>query len=322
MRRRAAALAIAALVVVALAGAQAGAQAADGFWLFCPDVRPLSCDEQPVPTVTGPTTTVTGPTTTVVSTVTVTAPTTTQPPPTTTEPPPSGTVVDVVVYTTLGWVCNGPVDIDLLRVLAPATTPTGAPSPNGNAVTLDPGCTGTIDRVEITTSTADGIKCRNNAVTNAHDLVVGGGFVRGIANSPGAHADGIQCMGGDRITFRNLLIDYRNRPGGGGFYPSLGGAGTGGQPEDVVCDGCSIIHGAASVRVDASVRSGVRNSILCDPAGAAAAAVATYQNPLTSPVGVSTWPVTIQRHDSANVGVLNSGNVAVASTDSRCSSEP
>jgi hypothetical protein len=257
--------------------------------------------------------TYTVPTETVVSTetqtvtVTVTAPT----------EPPGETVEVTNPPGTLGWRCAEPIDLALLKV-----TVSGSSSDDVNAVTLDPGCTGTIDRIEIETNEADGIKCRNNAVTNAHDLLIGGGYIRSTGFAPGAHADGVQCMGGDRIALRGVLIDFSGAPGGGGFYPSLGGAGTGGQPEDVVCDGCHIIHGATSVRVDASVRSGVRNSVLCDPQGQSEAAVAVYANPLTSPVGVSSWPVTIQRHTSANVSALSDGNVAVANTDPRCSEEP
>lgn len=228
----------------------------------------------------------------------------------------TGTVVIDNPTGTQGAVCNRAMDLDLLKV----TEPLGGSA--GNALTLTGGCTGTIDRVEITTGVADGIKCLNATGGQAHDLVIGGGYVRTIGHENGAHADGIQCMGGARITFNDILIDFSGATGGGGFYPSNGGAGAGGPPADIVCDGCHVIHGAASARVDASIRSGLRNSVLCNPLGAAEAAVAVFANPLTDPVGVSSWPVTIQRHNSANVGVLNAGNIAVPNTDERCFTEP
>ena len=229
--------------------------------------------------------------------------------------------VDVTVYNSLGWTCNGPVDIDLLRVRAPATQPNGTASQNGNAVTFDPGCTGTIDRIEITTSMADGIKIRNNAVNNAHDLTINGGFIRGIAHAPGAHADCVQGMGGDRITMNNILCDYRNRPGGGAWYIGIGGAGTGGPSVDVVCNNCHFIHGATSVRMDSpSVRSGIRNSVVCNPQGAAEAAAAVWTTEAQNAVGVSRTPVTIR--DGQNEDAWTDGNIAVPSSDPRCSTEP
>jgi hypothetical protein len=252
-------------------------------------------------------------------TVTVfqTVTTTTTTPTTTTEPDPPGEVVDVVVTNALGWVCNRAVDISLLRVRAPV----GGSA--DNAVTLDPGCTGVIERIEITTERVDGIKIRNNSVTPTHDLVINGGFIRSANCVPGGHCDGVQGMGGDRITFNNILIDFRNATGGGGFYPSLGGNMTGGQPTHIVCQNCHIIHGATSVRVDASEFSGIRNSVVCSPIGAAEHAQAVFAHAggtLISPVGVSRFPVTIR--EGQNQDAWSSGNVGVPSNDPRCITEP
>lgn len=259
------------------------------------------------------------PTETVISTVTVTEPgTTTEPPTTTTEPePPTGEVIDVVVTNQLGWVCNRQVEIALLRVFAPLS------GNSDNAVTFDPGCSGVIHRIEITTERVDGIKIRNNSVTPSHDLVINGGFIRSANCVPGGHCDGVQGMGGDRITFNDILIDFRDATGGGGFYPSLGGAGTGGNPTDIVCDGCHIIHGATSVRVDASDRSGVRNSVICDPIGAAEHANLDYNHgdtQLVAPVGVNRFPVVIR--PGFNEDALSDGNVLARSNDLRCVTEP
>jgi hypothetical protein len=223
----------------------------------------------------------------------------------------------------LGWRCTSALDLDLLKVTIREGVPGVPVGSYANAVTIDPGCTGRVARVEVETNGADAVKCRNNAVTNGHDLVFESGYLRSTGFAPGAHADGVQCMGGDRITFRNLLIDYAGAPGGGAFYPSLGGAGTGGEPVDVVCEGCHLIHGATSVRVDASVRSGVRDSVICEPIGQAEHAAAVFDHgdtALVDPVGVNRYPVTIRL--GSNEDALADGNVVVASSDPRCSTEP
>lgn len=222
----------------------------------------------------------------------------------------------------LGYVCNSAHDLDLLKVTVREGDPGVPVGSYANAFTIDPGCTGSIDRVEIETNGADAIKCRNNAALNGHDLVIGGGYLLSTGFAPGAHADGIQCMGGDRIMFRNLLIDFSGAPGGGGFFPSLGGAGTGGPPEDIVCDNCHIIHGATSVRVDSNIRSGVMNSVVCSPIGQAEHAAMDYASATNSPgaIGVNRQPVVIDV--GRNEDALDDGNIVVPSGDARCSTEP
>jgi len=224
----------------------------------------------------------------------------------------------------LGLICNQALDLDLLKV---TITDGGIDQPgnegNENAWTLDPGCTGHIDRLEITTNAIDGVKIRNNSVTPAHDLHIGSGYIRSTGCPPGGHCDGVQGMGGDRIMFENILIEYAGRTGGGGFYPSLGGSETGGQPTDIVCNGCHIIHGATSVRVDASERSGVSNSVVCSPVGAAEHAALDYNHAggtLIDPVGVNRFPVVIDV--GRNEDALSNGNIVVPSSDARCTSEP
>lgn len=224
----------------------------------------------------------------------------------------------------LGWRCAHAVDLDLLKVTITEGSPGVPVGSYANAVTIDPGCTGTIDRIEVETNGADAVKCRNNQTTNARDLVIGEGYLKSTGFAPGAHADGVQCMGGERITFRNLLIDYAGAPGGGAFYPSLGGSEvqTSG-PVDVVCEGCHLIHGATSVRVDASVRSGVRDSVICEPIGQAEHAAAVFNHGdtvLVDPVGVNRFPVTIRLGE--NEDALDDGNIVVANTDPRCHAEP
>lgn len=76
----------------------------------------------------------------------------------------------------------------------------------------------------------------------------------------GYHQDGIQVMGGHRLTFRNVRVDcLRNA----NLFFSGGGSGAS-TPTDVVCDGCVLGPNAAQTLFYApSVRSGARNSTIC-----------------------------------------------------------
>jgi hypothetical protein len=74
------------------------------------------------------------------------------------------------------------------------------------------------------------------------------------------HQDGIQAMGGARITFRNLEINCNSNPNAQLFVA----AANGGSPTDIVCDGCLLGGGAGtSLYVVAASRSGARNSTIC-----------------------------------------------------------
>jgi hypothetical protein len=165
-----------------------------------------------------------------------------------------------VVQTDHTWVCSGAVDLDSVTV---TMTPSVGGSRQGwDAVHLQPGCTGTIGRIDVTTSVADGIK----VAAGVHDLVVGGGTIRCLAKAPVLHQDGIQVLGGDRITFRNMNVDC-GRPAesliNSNMFINMAGRATT-PPTDVVCDGCSFGGGAAhTVLVQNSIRSGVENSTLC-----------------------------------------------------------
>ena len=75
-----------------------------------------------------------------------------------------------------------------------------------DAVRLDQNCSGRIGRVEVDTWTADGIKVQNRG-TVAHDLVIESGYVKCHDVAGSYHQDGIQAMGGHRLTFRNLAVD-------------------------------------------------------------------------------------------------------------------
>lgn len=165
-----------------------------------------------------------------------------------------------VVQTDHTWVCSGAVDLDSVTV---TMTPSVGGSRQGwDAVHLQPGCTGTIGRIDVTTSVADGIK----VAAGVHDLVVGGGTIRCLAKAPVLHQDGIQVLGGERITFKNMHVDC-GRPAesliNSNMFINMAGRATT-PPTDVVCDGCTFGGGAAhTVSIQNSIRSGVENSTLC-----------------------------------------------------------
>ena len=121
------------------------------------------------------------------------------------------------------WSCRGAVNIDLVRVTLRTTV--------ADAIQLDQDCSGRVGRVEVETWTADGIKVQNRGVV-AHDLVIESGYIKCHAVAGNAHQDGIQAMGGSRITFRELRVDcLRNA----NLYLSRGGSGAT-TPTDIVCE--------------------------------------------------------------------------------------
>jgi len=173
-------------------------------------------------------------------------------------PPP--TDARTVVQTDKTWVCKSAVDLDVVSVTMTPSAPGGASG--RDAVHLQPGCTGRIGELDVTTSIADGVK----VAEGAHDLEIDGGSIHCLAKAPTLHQDGIQVMGGDSITFHNMKIDC-GRPGesliNSNMFFNMAGRATL-PPTDVVCDGCQFGGGAAhTVLIQRSVRSGVSNSILC-----------------------------------------------------------
>jgi len=218
-----------------------------------------------------------------IETVTVTV---TEPPTTTTEPPPppdvcpnidgvqstvpDGMIVDAngncvtppppppgdnVIRVNQRYTCNGPVNLDLVKVTVDdshVVTP---------AVQIAAGCTGRIGRIEIDNANGDGI----HIGAFAHDLTIGGGYVRsplgGCTLCGPLHVDGIQVMGGQRITMNNLEVSYLDATNSALYINQ----GSGGQdrPTDVVCDGCTFRRQPSRnrvVRIGDSLRSGIRNS--------------------------------------------------------------
>jgi hypothetical protein len=164
-----------------------------------------------------------------------------------------------VVQTNQTWVCRGPVDLDEVSVTMTSaiTSRRGA-----DAIHLEPGCTGTIRHLDVVTAAGDAVK----ATEGVHDLTVAGGAISCTAKLPTMHQDGIQVMGGTRITFRGLHIDC-GRAGESLINSNLfiNQAGRSTQPPtDVVCVSCLLGGSAAhTVNIQKSVRSGVISSTLC-----------------------------------------------------------
>jgi len=172
----------------------------------------------------------------------------------------SGPSPRTIVQTDKTWVCTGPVDLDSVTV---TMTPKAAgPRSGEDAIHLQPGCTGTIGKLTVTTSVADGVK----VAAGVHDLLVEGGSIKCLAKVPVLHQDGIQVLGGDRVTFENMNVDC-GRPNdtliNSNMFINMAGRSTT-PPTDIVCDMCTFGGGAAhTVSVQNSIRSGVSNSTIC-----------------------------------------------------------
>jgi hypothetical protein len=161
-----------------------------------------------------------------------------------------------LVLTDQTWTCDGPVNLDSVTVTIDAS------SAARDAVHLRDGCTGRIGRLVVTQSVGDAVK----VAQGAHDLTIGGGSIRCLAKGPNLHQDGIQVMGGARITFQGLSVDC-GRAGerliNSNLFIRQSGKSTE-PPTDVVCADCAFGAGAAhTVNIQTSVRSGVENSTLC-----------------------------------------------------------
>lgn len=191
-----------------------------------------------------------------------------------------------VVVTGHGWTCSGPVDLDLVKVT----------DPGGDGIRLSAGCTGSIDRIEVSgVRNGDGIKVSNPSSGHAHDLTIGGGYVQCQAPTDGTHQDGIQAMGGERILIRNVVFDCVGGGGGQWFVQRAVSANT---PTDIVCEGCAISpRHPNAVNLGASVRSGMRDSLICQPFS-----------------GRRAWA------DSEATSPVNDRNLVVANSDPRCAS--
>jgi hypothetical protein len=166
-------------------------------------------------------------------------------------PSPSAPVEGRIVLEDDAWVCSGPVDLDLVKVTMRTAV--------DDAVRLDENCSGRIGRIEVDTWTADGIKVQNHGAV-AHDLVVESGYIKCHDVFGEYHQDGIQAMGGHRLTFRNLAVDCL---GNANLFVNRAGARVS-TPTDVVCERCVLgPNSAQTLFAGTSVRSGTRDSTIC-----------------------------------------------------------
>ena len=206
------------------------------------------------------------------------------PPPPSPPPPPSG---GTVVRVDQAWECNGPVNLNLVKV-------TINPRSSGlDAVVLGENCSGRIGRIEVDTWSGDGIKVQNAAPV-AHDVTIESGYVRCYSRSGGYHQDGIQVMGGSRITFRGLAVFCGGDGVNAALFIARGGSG-GSTPTDIVFENGRLGPQAAhTILLATSLRSGVRNTVICP----ARAIDFDIQPSATNPI--------------------NSGNTRVPASDSRC----
>ena len=166
-----------------------------------------------------------------------------------------------MIRTDESWSCLGPVDLDLVKVTMRTLVEAQAGSPPRpeDAVRIDQNCTGRIGRIEIDTWTADGIKVQNRGEV-AHDLVIESGYIKCHDKYADYHQDGIQAMGGYRLTFRKLRIDCL---GNANLYLSKGGVRAS-TPTDVVCESCVLgPNTAQTLFYNESIRSGARGTTIC-----------------------------------------------------------
>ena len=152
-----------------------------------------------------------------------------------------------------------PLGLDLVKV----TLSQSYAGSVDDAVNLNRGdCTGRIGRIEVDTWIGDGVKVGERA----HDLVVESGYVYCHEHLPGKHQDGIQALGGLRVTFRNLHV-YCATSNNASLFATAGAGGAdvpteGDWPTDLTCENCQLDGGPSTVFLGKSIRSGVRNSLV------------------------------------------------------------
>ncbi len=170
--------------------------------------------------------------------------------------PTTSLVRGTIVLEDEAWVCEGPVDVDLVKVtINPSSSPV-------DAISLSQNCSGRIGRIEVDTWSGDGIKVQN-AGTVAHDVVIESGYVRCHAQTSGYHQDGIQVMGGSRIAFRNLRVSCGRRGVNANLFIARGGAGAS-TPTDIVFENGHLGPNAAhTILLADALRSGVRGTVIC-----------------------------------------------------------
>jgi hypothetical protein len=194
-----------------------------------------------------------------------------EPPPPPPPPPPDG---DRIILVDRQWRCLGPVDAavdetpDGYLALARVTMTMNAPAID--AIRLHTNCTGTVGRIEVETWQADGVKVAWES-PHPHDVTVGDGYIRCHGHEdPAIHQDGVQVMGGERIQFHNLDIDCDGQGNSPFFVQDVGS----GNPTDILLldsriiangnlDGTPVDQKSTSLRIEESLRSGARNTLIC-----------------------------------------------------------
>jgi hypothetical protein len=170
-----------------------------------------------------------------------------------------GVLTGSVAQTDQTWVCRGPVDLDSVSVTMSSAFTSRQ---RGDAVHLERGCTGRIGRLDVVTWVADGVK----VAEGVHDLAVAAGSIRCAGKVADVHQDGMQVMGGARITLRGLRIDCgRSQEAliNSNLFIKRSGRSVS-PPTDVVCVDCSLGGSAAhTASIQESVRSGLVDSRLC-----------------------------------------------------------
>jgi hypothetical protein len=170
-----------------------------------------------------------------------------------------GVLTGSIKQTDQTWVCRGPVDLDSVSV---TMTTSFASRRGGDAVHLGSGCTGRIGRLDVVTSVADGVK----VAEGVHDLAVAAGSIRCDGKVADMHQDGMQVMGGARITLRGLRIDCGRAQDSlinSNLFIKRSGRSVN-PPTDVVCVDCFLGGSAAhTASIQESVRSGLVDSTLC-----------------------------------------------------------
>lgn len=144
------------------------------------------------------------------------------------------------------WNCHSRVNLDLVRVEL---------SDSGkDAVHLGPGCTGTIERLEIPGNGAgrgpggDGVKVH----AGAHNIVVLGGYIDCGQKFHHKHQDAIQAMGGSHVVFYKIA----STGCANSFMFINTGRGKRQVPSGIRCYGCAASSHNYSIFTGSSVQSG------------------------------------------------------------------
>jgi len=93
--------------------------------------------------------------------------------------------------------------------------------------------------------------------------VIESGYIRCYDKTGAYHQDGIQAMGGYRITFRNLRVTCGRAGVNANLFIARGGAGAS-TPTDIVFENGHLGPNAAhTILLADAVRSGARRTVIC-----------------------------------------------------------